>query len=124
MVAGVVRAALPSPAFSLEWMHSIEHTRWEEHYRVRGDRIEVTSARIEGMGAGMDPGPNARFDGSGWTWKPALAPLAEFALTLSPYAEDYRLCAGARCRSLYQWTGVAPGTTAIVVIRPCGAAKS
>ncbi len=75
------------------------------------------------MGAGMDPGPNARFDGSGWSWTPTIAPLPEFALTLSPYTDDYRLCAGGRCQSLYGWTGVTPGTIAVVVVRPCETPK-
>jgi hypothetical protein len=119
LVAGAVRAVLPSPDFSLEWAHSIEHTRWQERYTITDGRIAVTSARIEGMGAGMETGEGARFDGSGWTWTPAIAPLAEFSLTLSPYTADYQLCAGGRCRSLYAWTGVAPGTTAVVTLKPC-----
>lgn len=102
-------------------MHSIERTRWEEHYVVKDDRISVTQARVEGTGAGMDPGEGARFDGSGWVWKPAIGPQREIALTLSPYSTDYRLCAGGRCRSLYAWTGVAPGTIAVVTLRPCAA---
>jgi hypothetical protein len=123
LVAGTLRAALPSPDFSLEWKHSIEHTRWQEHYSIVGNRIAVTSARIEGMGAGMDTGEGALFDGSGWVWKPAIAPLPEIALTLSPYTADYQLCAGGKCRSLYEWSGVKPGSTGVVTLRPCEAHK-
>ncbi|MEO8847470.1 MAG: DUF1850 domain-containing protein [Casimicrobiaceae bacterium] len=119
IVAGALRATLPTSVFTLEWSHSIEHTRWQETYAVVDGRIAVTRARIEGMGAGMEAGERATFDGSGWSWTPTIAPLAEVALTLSPYTADYQLCAGDRCRSLYAWTGVTPGTTAVVDIRAC-----
>jgi hypothetical protein len=124
LVAGAVRAALPTPDFSLEWRHSIEHTRWQENYTITDGRIAVTRARIEGMGAGMDTGEGAHFDGSGWTWKPSIAPLPEIALTLSPYTADYRLCAGGQCRSLYEWARVKSGSTDVVTLRPCVAPAS
>ena len=121
MVSGALRAALPSPDFTLEWSHSIEHTRWQETYTIVDGKMAVTKARIEGMGAGMDTGEGATFDGSGWTWKPTIAPLPKIALTLSPYTADYRLCAGGQCRSLYAWTRVATGTTAVVTVQACEA---
>lgn len=114
-----MRAVLPTPDFTLAWSHSIEHTRWVEHYVVDGDRIRLWRARIEGSGAGMEAGPGAHFDGSGWTWQPTLAPLPDVALTLSPYTADYTLCAGARCRPLHDWARVDAGTTAAVHVRAC-----
>ena len=119
MVSGALRAALPSSDFTLEWSHSIEHTRWQETYTIVDGNIAVTKARIEGMGAGMDTGEGATFDGSGWTWKPTIAPQPKIALTLSPYTADYQLCSGDRCRSLYAWTGVRPGSTTVVTVRAC-----
>ncbi len=124
MVAGVVRATLPSADFSVEWMHSIEHTQWREDYAIRDGRFEIERARIEGMGAGMDTGEGAVFDGSGWTWKPAIAPLEEIRLTLSPYTADYRLCAAGQCRSLREWAGQPEGGTAVVTLRPCQASAT
>ncbi len=119
LVSGVLRASLPAAEFTLEWQHSIEHTRWQESYAIVSGHIVVASARVEGMGAGMDPGADAKFDGSGWVWHPAIAPLPRIALTLSPYAADYTLCSGGTCRSLHAWTGVAPGDTTVVVVQPC-----
>jgi len=55
IVAGVVAAALPTEEFTLAWTHSVEKTRWEETYRVDGDRLALIEARIQGMGAGMEP---------------------------------------------------------------------
>jgi hypothetical protein len=124
VMAGVVRATLPADEFSVEWRHSIEHTRWREDYAIRDGRFALERARIEGMGAGMDTGEGAVFDGSGWTWKPAIAPLAEIRLTLSPYTADYRLCAAGRCRSLHEWIGQSARTTAVVTLRPCQAPHS
>jgi hypothetical protein len=121
VVAGALRATLPAPDFTLEWSHSIEHTRWVERYAVEGDRIRLVGAHVEGSGAGMEAGDDARFDGSGWTWTPKAAPMASIALTLSPYTADYTLCAGGRCDGLYAWTHERKGDTAVVVVRPCAA---
>ena len=121
LIAGVLRATLPTQTFTLEWTHSIEKIQWRESYAVLGDRLALTGARVEGMGAGMEAGDGATFDGSGWRWKPSIAPLPEIILTLSPYTSDYRLCAGASCRSLHAWAEVAPTTTAAVTVRPCAA---
>jgi hypothetical protein len=118
-VAGALRATLPTAAFSLEWAHSIEHTRWVEHYKVEGDGIHLLDAHIESSGAGMEAGDGARFDGDGWTWNGKPAPMPSLALTLSPYTSDYTLCAGGRCRGLYAWSHERTGDIAVVVVRPC-----
>ncbi|MCC7039640.1 MAG: DUF1850 domain-containing protein [Burkholderiales bacterium] len=119
LVAGTLHATFPAAHFTVEWRHSIEHTRWRESYAVQGDRIVLTEAWIEGSGAGMDAGPDARFDGHGWRWTPALAPLREIVLTLSPYTADYELCAAGQCRMLHAWAGLPRNDTARVTIRPC-----
>ena len=119
LVAGTLRATLPAPKFTVEWRHSIEHTRWRERYAVTTDGIVLAEAWIEGSGAGMDAGADARFDGRGWRWTPALPPQREIALTLSPYTADYEVCGAGRCRTLHAWVDLAPDTTARVTIRPC-----
>ncbi|HXU51457.1 MAG TPA: DUF1850 domain-containing protein [Casimicrobiaceae bacterium] len=119
VVAGALRATLPATEFTLAWSHSVEHSRWVEHYAVEGDRIRLVSAHVEGSGAGMEAGDGARFDGDGWTWDAKAAPMASVALTLSPYTSDYTLCAGGRCAGLYEWTHERRGDTAVVVVRPC-----
>lgn len=92
--------SLAAPSFTLAWSHSIEHVRWEEDYRIVGHRIELVEARIQGSAAGMDPPPDARFDGKWWRYAPKDRWHDELRLTRSPYTADYQLCIAGRCRSL------------------------
>ena len=80
IVAGVVRATLPTDHFTLAWQHSVEKTRWEESYRIDGDRLRLTSARIQGLGAGMEPPPDAVLRSGWWTWKPPPHAIAVLPL--------------------------------------------
>ena len=100
IVAGVVRATLPTDHFTLAWQHSVEKTRWEESYRIDGDRLRLTSARIQGLGAGMEPPPDAVLRSGWWTWKPPPHAIAVLPLTQSTYTSDWTLCWNHRCRTL------------------------
>jgi hypothetical protein len=60
LVAGALRAMLPTTEFTLAWTHSVQKTRWEERYRVAGSDLQLVEARIQSSGAGMDPPPQAR----------------------------------------------------------------
>jgi hypothetical protein len=100
MVAGVVRAVLPADEFTLSWQHSVEKTRWEEVYRIDGDRLLLTGARIQGFGAGMEPPAGAVLRNGWWTWTPAPLRLAALPLTQSSYTADWTLCWKDRCRAL------------------------
>jgi hypothetical protein len=100
VVAGVVRAMLPVDQFTLAWQHSVEKTRWEETYRVAGDRLLLTGARIQGIGAGMEPPEGAALHGGWWTWTPAPHAIAALPLTQSTYTSDWTLCWNQRCRTL------------------------
>ena len=117
-VAGMLRASLPATEFTLAWDHSVEKTRWEERYRVDGARLVLTQARIQGSGAGMEPAASARLRDGWWTWQPALAPLPELRLTLSPYTRDYDICWREQCRSLRDLSAIRD-PTAVVDVRPC-----
>jgi hypothetical protein len=117
IVAGVVRATLPVDSFTLAWQHSIEKTRWEERYRVDGDKLVLVEARVEGSGAGMEPAPGATLVNGAWTWQPNR-PVAELRLTESSFAEDYELCAQSRCAPLRERVG-ALDEGAVVVVRGC-----
>jgi hypothetical protein len=119
LVAGALQAAIPGDRFTVAWRHSVTHTRWEEDYRVRGDRLVAEESRIEGSGAGMEPPENARFAGGMWRWRPPLAPLPELRLTLSPYTADYRFCVGGRCTPLHALVHAAPDVVEVVAVRPC-----
>ncbi len=117
LVAGVVRASVPGPEFSLSWEHSVEKTRWEERYRIDGDSLLLVEARIAGSGAGMEPPPDAVLHDGVWTWQPRTR-LPELRVTLSGYTRDYTLCARDGCSELAAEVGSAPEGS-VVVIRRC-----
>jgi len=117
LVAGALRATLPAESFTLAWVHSIEHTRWEEDYRVTPEALVLTQSRVEGFGAGMEPGPGATLAHGMWQWRPNLPPLPALHLAMSPYAGDYTLCVADRCSALRDLVGD-PGVEA-VTLAPC-----
>lgn len=121
LVAGIVQAAIPADTFTLAWRHSVTHTRWEEDYRVAGDRLIATESRIEGSGAGMEPADDARFADGMWRWRPALPPLPQLALTLSPYTADYRLCMRGHCTALHTLAHARADAVEVVTVKPCAA---
>jgi hypothetical protein len=121
-VAGQLLATLPGAEFTLAWTHSVAKSRWEERYRIEGAWLVLERARVEGSGAGMEPGFGAiRHDGS-WRWTPAIAPLRELRLTASSLTSDYELCSEHGCRPLQALTGkLADGT--VVVAAPCAESR-
>jgi hypothetical protein len=123
LVAGVIRATVPSPEFTLAWEHSVEKTRWEERYRIEGDRLALIEASVAGSGAGMEPAPGARFANGRWSWRPALPPLAVLRLAASHYARDYELCWDGHCSRLGTLLGSEVGN-ANVELKACPAPAS
>ncbi|MFZ5558537.1 MAG: DUF1850 domain-containing protein [Pseudomonadota bacterium] len=112
----MVRAALPAAEFTLAWTHSVEKVLWEEDYRVERDGLVPLAARVRGAGAGMEPPPGAVLRDGAWRYRPAVGALPRLALTVSPHAADYRLCAGGRCKLLGELAGIRAGT---VHLFPC-----
>jgi hypothetical protein len=119
LVAGVIRATLPTADFTLAWDHSVEKTRWEERYRVDTSWLTLTEARVQGLGAGMEPPPGAVLQGGWWRWQPKREPLAELRLTFSSFVPDYRLCWKRRCEELSTALGQRPSDGEVVEMRPC-----
>ena len=117
LVAGVLRATLPAETFTLAWQHSVEHTRWEEQYRVTADALVLTRSRVQGFGAGMEPGPEATLVDGAWQWQPRVPPLPALRLTSSPYAADYTICVAGRCRGLREL--VPDPDVEVVTLVPC-----
>jgi len=117
-IAGVVRATLPGYELTLAWTHSVEKTRWEERYISDGVSLTLVEARVQGLGAGMEPRPGAVLREGWWQWAPMLS-LPELRLTYSTFTFDYTLCAQARCQSLRTLLGDAPEQGALVEVRPC-----
>jgi hypothetical protein len=117
LVAGVVRATLPGPDFTLAWQHSVEKAGWEEHYRADDGHLLLVDARIAALGAGMEPPAGAVLHEGRWSWQP-LRIEPELRLTYSTYTPDYRLCSRDTCRDLGAMVGPSPEGT-VVVVRPC-----
>jgi hypothetical protein len=122
LVAGVVTATLPTSQFTLAWTHSVAKTRWEETYRVDHDRLVLAEARIQGMGAGMEPPAGARLANGWWTWRPTVPPLPALELSRSPYTSDYDICFASRCAELGTLVGATHADTEVVTVKPCGGA--
>jgi len=120
LVAGVVRATMPASEFTVDWMHSVQKTRWEERYRTDGDGLLLIEAKVQGSGAGMEPPPEARLIDGAWTWNPQRR-LPSLRITRSGYTADYRLCWNGGCRELAAMIGPTPEGTAVDV-QPCAAA--
>nr|WP_211113967.1 DUF1850 domain-containing protein [Azospirillum picis] len=107
-LGGALLAAVPGTDFTLSWTHSIEKTEWRERWTVEDGRLRPLEARIRGTGAGMEPGPGARLTADGWlSWVPDLPPQDAVTLAASGFTGEHRLCAGADCRPLSAWTGMA-----------------
>ena len=117
IVAGVIRSTLPVSEFTLAWDHSVQKTRWEEHYRIDGGALVLAEARVQGSGAGMEPPPDARFDRKAWTWQPNTR-HAELRLMQSAFAGDYSICDDSRCSRMSELIGPA-GDGTIVSVRAC-----
>lgn len=112
--AGLLRLAVAG--FTLSWTHTVEKTRWEEDWAVQPDGLVLVEARVQGSGAGMEPGEGAVFDGRFWRWRPNLPSLKEIALRRSDAApEGWTLCAQGLCRRL----GGADETAETVSLSPC-----
>src|SRR3546814_19527297 len=85
---------------TLTWTHTVEKTRWEEDYSASAEGIVITEARIEAIGAGMEPPASAIREGRWWRYRPSLPTLASVELANSNFAEGYSLCWNRNCRAL------------------------
>jgi len=97
LAAGKV-TVLAGAAFTLAWTHSVERTRWEEHWKVTPAGLQVVEARIRGSGAGMDPPEGSVFRDGWWVYRPAVGPQRRLVLAASgATGEGWSLCAEGRC---------------------------
>jgi hypothetical protein len=120
LVAGALRATLPAQEFTVAWTHSVQLTRWEEHYVVDGNGLRLIEAGVQGSGAGMEAGTGAVLAQGWWRWHPQLH-LTELTLTSSTATRDYDICQDGRCAPLRSLAGLT-AEGAAVTIRPCEAA--
>ncbi|MBO0663505.1 DUF1850 domain-containing protein [Jiella sp. MQZ9-1] len=109
--------AIAASAFTLAWTHSVEKTRWEEHWRAGPEGLTVIEGRIEGSGAGMEPPENSRLLDGAYVYELHRTPIPELVLAASGgTVSGWTFCAKGRpCRNLGQ-TQTAP-----IHIRWCAA---
>lgn len=115
----LVHATIPASHITLAWTHSVEKTRWEEDYAIRDGRLVVTAARVQGSGAGMEPGADGKPRGDWWEYKPTTPPLPKITFANSTYTVDYTLCANGKCRPLGEWLGKGVDHDRPVDLFPC-----
>jgi len=119
LMVGAAMVALASNGhFSLQWMHSVEHEGWREHWQVTDhDTLRLVGAAVKGSGAGMEPGPGGHFEDGWWVWTtdgpdvPALN-LAASGATIS----GWTLCSKG-CET------IGADREAPIHIAPCDGAK-
>ena len=98
---------IAASAFTLAWTHSVEKTRWEEHWRAGPEGLTVTEGRIEGSGAGMEPPDNARLEGGAYVYALDRAPVPKLVLAASgATGGGWQLCPEDRpCLDLGETSG-------------------
>jgi hypothetical protein len=118
LAAGIASAMLTVNTFTLAWTHSIEKIRWEEDWRIDAGALHISEARIRGIGAGMEPPPDAVLRDGVWHYRPQLPPQKSLRLTHSPHTTGYELCFSGQCKSLAQHL---PGIDnhAVIELRAC-----
>jgi hypothetical protein len=99
LAAGAI-IRLGTAALTLAWTHSVQKTRWEEDWRIQSGMMQIAESRIEGTGAGMEPGQSATFDGKWWRWKPDMQPLKETVLRRSGATADWQVCIEGQCKPM------------------------
>ena len=100
LLAAGVAIRLGAAAMTLAWTHSIEKIPWQEDWRATKAGLVLEEDRIQGTGAGMEPGPDAQFDGTWWRWKPHLKLLPQVVLRRSGATADWRVCIAGRCQPM------------------------
>ena len=115
----VVHAMIPASHITLAWTHSVEKTRWEEDYAIRNNKLVLTAARVQGSGAGMEPGANGKAHGGWWEYRPTTPPLPKITFANSTFTADYTLCANDKCQPLGKWLGRGVDRNQPIDLFPC-----
>ena len=94
-------ATIAATAFTLSWTHSVQKTRWEEHWRLTPAGLEIVEARVQGSGAGMDPPEGSVLEDGWWIYRPNLPPQARLVLAASgATGGGWELCAAGKCMEI------------------------
>ena len=97
----------------------MEKTRWEERYVISGSLLTLVEARVQAVGAGMEPAADAVLRDGWWRWTPREQPLSQLRLTYSTFTQDYTICAAERCSPLRDLAGPSLDEGEVVSLRPC-----
>jgi hypothetical protein len=120
ITAGGTTTTIPTERFTLAWEHSVEKVLWEEDYRIAGDWIYMTGARIRGSGAGMEPPDGAVLFRGAWHFRGEVRWFREILLAGSEFGGTYRLRVGDR-----ETVGdVMPALRGPSWLRACGKAEA
>lgn len=117
LAAGLLLAPL-GEAVTLRWTHSVQRSVWEEDYRLEAGALRLTSARVQGTGAGMEPPPDSVLRDGAWHYTPALPLLPEVQLRHSPHVQPYIICVTGKCLPVTAWLPGLPAE-AVLTLRPC-----
>lgn len=94
-------ASIAVTAFTLSWIHSVEHFEWQESWHLSGDRLQLVEARVEGPGAGVAIPEGARKTDRGWVYGSDLPPLRRLVLAASGMTPSgWTLCTEVGCMQL------------------------
>ena len=117
IATGAKTLVLAASAFTLPWTHSVEKTRWAEHWTAGPQGLVVTQGSVEGSGAGMEPPPDAVLKDGAYVYTPHLGPIPELVLAASgATVSGWKLCPeGGGCLTLGKRKG------APIVVRWCKA---
>jgi len=94
LIGGKAAACLSGVLFSLSWTHSVEKTRWVEHWQIDRQQLVLVQSFVKGSGAGIDPAPHARLVDGWYQWAPA-EPLSVPSITLAnsqATPDNWQLC--------------------------------
>lgn len=112
--SGALTTSIPTTAFELRWMHSIEKTQWHEYWRVTPTALTLTHARIATSGAGMEIPDNAVWVNGAYEY-PVDLQLSSLTLSHSPFTAQATICAHNTCKSLGDWLPGLPRIAAVTV---------
>ncbi|MEX6505298.1 DUF1850 domain-containing protein [Jiella sp. M17.18] len=83
ILTGGKTLTLAAAAFTLSWTHSVEKTRWAEHWVATPAGLKVTQGSVEGSGAGMEPPPDAVLKDGAYVYTPHLPVIPDLILAAS-----------------------------------------
>ena len=121
LAAGAPPVELPTDTVTLAWTHTIEKIGWRELWTVEAGELRLLEARVQGSGAGMEPGSGAVLRENWWVWRPERQRVPGLTLARAPGIADYQLCWGGDCHRLGDLLGPA-ADAGTAELRPCSSA--